>query len=62
MEYHNPSIGSHEIKLYHGSKPVRKNLLPVHPKKTTIIKEEIENLLNVGFIYPATCITFKDLD
>jgi hypothetical protein len=47
-----PSIVVHEIKTYQGVKPVRQKLCPVHPKKTAIIKAEVEKLLKYGFIYP----------
>jgi hypothetical protein len=47
-----PSIIVHEIKTYPGIKPVRQKLRPVHPKKTTAIKAEVEKLLKSGFIYP----------
>jgi hypothetical protein len=47
-----PSIIVHEIKTYPGVKPVRQKLRPVHPKKTTAIKAEVEKLLKSGFIYP----------
>jgi hypothetical protein len=38
-----PLIIVHEIKTYPGVKPVRQKLRPVHPKKTTTIKAEVEN-------------------
>jgi hypothetical protein len=47
-----PSIVLHEIKTYHEAKLVRQKLHPVHPKKTTTIKAEVEKLLKFGFIYP----------
>jgi hypothetical protein len=47
-----PSIVMHEIKTYPGEKPVRQKLRPVHPKKITSIKAEVEKLLKYGFIYP----------
>ena len=33
-------------------KPLRIKLFPMNPKKYVAIKEEVENLLKVGFIYP----------
>jgi hypothetical protein len=48
----NPSIVVHEIKTYPGVKLVRQKLRPVHPKKITAIKVEVEKLLKSGFIYP----------
>ena len=47
-----PSIVVHEIKTYPTSKPVRKKLRQVHPRKATAIKAEIEKIMKVGFIYP----------
>jgi hypothetical protein len=46
------SIVEHEIKMYPDVKPVRQRLRPVHPKKATAIKAEVEKLLHAGFIYP----------
>jgi len=45
-------IVEHEIKMYPDVKPVRQRLRPIHPKKVAAIKEEVEKLLHVGFIYP----------
>ena len=42
----------HEIKTYPTTKPVRKTLRQVHPRKVATIKAEIEKLLKAGFIYP----------
>ena len=47
-----PAIVIHEIKTYPDTKPVRQFLHPVHPRKVTAIKLEVEKLLKVGFIYP----------
>jgi len=47
-----PSIMVHEIKNYPDIKPIWKKCIPVHPQKTTTIKEEVKKLLKVGFIYP----------
>ena len=47
-----PSIVVHEIKTYPITKPVRKKLRQVHPRKATTIKSKVEKLLKVGFIYP----------
>eukprot|EP00253_Pinus_taeda_P028302 PITA_28302 len=47
-----PSIIVHEIPTYPGVKPVRQHLCPVHPRKATTIKSEVEKLLKAGFIYP----------
>ena len=47
-----PSIVFHEIKTYPTTKPVRKKIRQVHPRKAATIKAEIEKLLKAGFIYP----------
>ena len=47
-----PSIMAHKIKTYPTTKPVRKKLRQIHPRKAATIKVEIEKLLKVGFIYP----------
>ena len=48
----NPSMVEHEIKTYPNVKLVRQKLCPVNPKKYDSIKEEVEKLLKVDFIYP----------
>jgi len=47
----NPSIVVHEIKMYPNSKLVRQCLHLVHLKKVVAIKEEVEYILQDGFIY-----------
>jgi hypothetical protein len=47
-----PAIVVHEIKTYPGAKPFWQRLRPVHPRKVTTIKLEVEKLLKAGFIYP----------
>jgi hypothetical protein len=47
-----PSIVVHEIKTYPGAKPFQQRLRPVHPRKATAIKLEVEKILKAGFIYP----------
>jgi len=51
-----PSIIVHEIKTSPRVKPIRQKILPMHPRKTVVIKEEVEKLLKVGFIYPIPLI------
>ena len=46
------SIVEHTINMYPDVKPVRQRLHPIHPKKVGAIKEEVEKILCVGFIYP----------
>jgi hypothetical protein len=47
-----PRIIEHEIKTYRDAKPVRQRLRAINPRKAHAIKEEVEKILNVGFIYP----------
>jgi hypothetical protein len=47
-----PEIVIHEIKTYPDTKLVRQRLRPVHPRKATAIKLEVEKLLKADFIYP----------
>lgn len=47
-----PSIVEHKIITYSNAKPVHQKLCPVNPCKETTIKDEVEKLLNAGFIYP----------
>ena len=37
--------------MYPDVKPVHQRLHPIHPKKATTIKAEVEKLLRAGFIY-----------
>ena len=50
------SIVEHEIKMYPDVKPIRQQLRPVHSKKATAIKVEVEKNLHAGFIYPVPLI------
>ena len=47
-----PSIVEHEIKVYENAKPIRQQLRPIHLCKAATIKNEVEKILSVGFIYP----------
>ena len=46
-----PLFVIHEIRNYPDAKPVRQKLRQVHPRKITSVKEEIEKIIKVGFIY-----------
>jgi hypothetical protein len=46
-----PRIVEHDIRTYPDANPVRQCLRAVNPWKAPAIKEEVEKLLNVGFIY-----------
>ena len=47
-----PSIFFHDIRNYPYANPIRQKHRHVHPRKEVSIKEEIEKVLMVGFIYP----------
>jgi hypothetical protein len=47
----NPHIFEHEIRTYPDAKTVQKLLRVVNPRKAPAIKVEVEELLNVDFIY-----------
>lgn len=47
-----PRIVVHEIPTYLHVKPTFQWLHPVHPRKVSAIKGEVEKLLKAGFIYP----------
>lgn len=47
-----PRIVKHEIPTYAHSKPIIRKLRPINLKKVVAIKDEVEKLLKVGFIYP----------
>jgi hypothetical protein len=46
-----PHIVVQKIKMYLGTKLVWQRLRPVHPRKATAIKLEVEKFLKVVFIY-----------
>jgi hypothetical protein len=47
-----PHIVEHDIRTYLDAKPIRQCLRVFNPWKAPTIKEEVEKLINVGFIYP----------
>jgi hypothetical protein len=47
-----PRIVKHEIITYLDAKPIWKHHRAFNPQKAPAIKENVEKLLNVGFIYP----------
>ena len=47
-----PRIVKHKIKTYLEAKQVRQHLRVMNPRKALAIKDEIEKLLKIGFIYP----------
>ena len=47
-----PSIVEHEIHTYPDAKLVRQNIRPVNSWNVATVKDEVEKLLKVGFIYP----------
>lgn len=51
-----PSIVVHEIPTYPHAKPILQWIHPMHPRKATTIKGEVENILKVGFICPIPLI------
>jgi len=48
-----PSICQHHIDIEDGAKPIRQRPHRLNPKYSLLVKEEIEKLINIGFIYPA---------
>jgi hypothetical protein len=49
-----PEICEHHIHLVKGTKPVRQRQRRLNPKYSLLIKEEIEELLEIGFIHPVS--------
>ena len=45
-------LGEHNIDLVEGSVPVRQRQYRLNPKYSLMVKEEIDRLLEAGFIYP----------
>jgi len=46
------NLGEHQIDLTEGSLPVRQRQYRLNPKYSLMVKEEIDRLLEAGFIYP----------
>ena len=47
-----PEIGEHRIHLKENTKPIRQRQHRLNPKYSLMVKEELDKLLRVGFIYP----------
>ena len=47
-----PELGEHHIDLVEGSTPVRQRQYRLNPRYSMLVKEELEKLLEAGFIYP----------
>ena len=45
-----PLIIVHEIKTYPDAKLVPQKLCQIHPQRATVMNEDVEKLLKVGFI------------
>ena len=45
-------LGEHHIDLVEGALPVRQRQYRLNPKYSLMVKEEIDRLLEAGFIYP----------
>jgi hypothetical protein len=46
------SLGEHRIELKERANPVRQRQYRLNPKYSAMVKEELEKLLEAGFIYP----------
>ncbi|KAH9313460.1 hypothetical protein KI387_044579, partial [Taxus chinensis] len=47
-----PTIAVHNITLNPDSKPVKQKLRKMHPRIALLVKEELQRLLSVSFIFP----------
>ena len=47
-----PDLGEHHIDLIDGVVPIKQRQCRLNPKYSLMVKEEIDRLLEVGFIYP----------
>ena len=47
-----PELGEHQIDLMDGTTPVRQRQYMLNPRYSLMVKEEISQLLEAGFIYP----------
>ncbi|KAL3684965.1 hypothetical protein R1sor_002987 [Riccia sorocarpa] len=58
-----PEIGTHRIDLQPGAVPVRQRQYRLNEKYSLLVKENIDSLLDAGFIYPVAgfeCYSFLD--
>ena len=56
-----PSIVKHHIDTWPNMIPLCQKQRPIHPSKDSPVKDEIEKLHTVGFIYPITPHGFQIL-
>ena len=47
-------LGEHQIDLINGVAPIRQRQYRLNPKYSLMVKEEIDRLLEAGFIYPVS--------
>ena len=47
-----PEVCQHHIILEEGAKPIRQRQRRLNPKYSLLVKEELDKLLDIGFIYP----------
>ena len=47
-----PRLGEHQIDLVEGAVPVRQRQYRLNPRYSLMVKEDIDRLLEAGFIYP----------
>ena len=47
-----PEVCQHHIILEEGAKPIRQRQCRLNPKYSLFVKEELDKLLDIGFIYP----------
>ena len=48
------TLGEHQIDLVNGAAPVRQRQYRLNPRYSLMVKEEIDRLLEAGFIYPVS--------
>ena len=48
----NPAIVEHHINTWPDANPIRQNMRPINPSRREVVKAEIDNLKQAGFIYP----------
>ncbi|RVW60351.1 hypothetical protein CK203_084102 [Vitis vinifera] len=50
MKGSHPSIASHRLNVFSTARPVRQRIRRFHPERQRVIRNEIDKLLEVGFI------------
>nr|CAN82630.1 hypothetical protein VITISV_028132 [Vitis vinifera] len=57
-----PSIASHRLNVFSTARPVRQKIRRFHPDRQKVIRNEIDKLLESGFIRERVCVDYTNLN